>query len=316
MPKVTLAMPVYNVEECVERALLSALNQTFEDIEFIIIDDKGDDRSMEIVQQIIESHPRGKKVRIIDHVVNKGTGATKNSAIDAATGEYLFFMDSDDEITPDCIEILHSKMVENPVDLVIGSVSTKGIPSDVYKDITIYGRGELAKLRYKEKCNIIIAMWNKLYSLDFIRRNSLRCVPHHLNEDDIFSTNVLFIAQSCTLISNITYNGIGRENSTQAQDSKGLSKRSADQYIEIFDFHKSKSKEIYSDPLFRHYYNFIRSYMIYMLRLYFKSSDLTIKEKLDYASRLKEGLPHPDAVSRIKFNLRFAKKIALFTIFK
>lgn len=94
--KVTLAMPVYNVEKYVERALLSALNQTFDSIEFLIVDDKGTDRSMEIVSEIVSTHPRGKDVRIIDHVVNQGTGATKNSAIREAKGEYLFFMDSDD----------------------------------------------------------------------------------------------------------------------------------------------------------------------------------------------------------------------------
>ena len=75
--KVTLAMPVYNVEKYVERALLSALNQTFDSIEFLIVDDKGTDRSMEIVSEIVSTHPRGKDVRIIDHVVNQGTGATK-----------------------------------------------------------------------------------------------------------------------------------------------------------------------------------------------------------------------------------------------
>ena len=101
--KVTLAMPVYNVEKYVERALLSALNQTFDSIEFLIVDDKGTDRSMEIVSEIVSTHPRGKDVRIIDHVVNQGTGATKNSAIREAKGEYLFFMDSDDCLSRDCI---------------------------------------------------------------------------------------------------------------------------------------------------------------------------------------------------------------------
>ena len=67
--KVTLAMPVYNVEKYVERALLSALNQTFDSIEFLIVDDKGTDRSIEIVSEIVSTHPRGKDVRIIEHVV-------------------------------------------------------------------------------------------------------------------------------------------------------------------------------------------------------------------------------------------------------
>ena len=101
MYKVTLSMPIYNVALYVERALLSALNQTFESIEFLIVDDKGSDNSMDIVRRIISEHPRGKDVRIIEHEKNIGLGATRNTAIDNANGEYLFFMDSDDEITPD-----------------------------------------------------------------------------------------------------------------------------------------------------------------------------------------------------------------------
>ena len=94
MYKVTLSMPIYNVAPYVERALLSALNQTFESIEFLLVDDRGTDNSMDIVRRIIKDHPRGKDVRIIEHPHNIGLGATRNTAIDNAQGEYLFFMDS------------------------------------------------------------------------------------------------------------------------------------------------------------------------------------------------------------------------------
>lgn len=114
-------MPVYNVEKYVERALLSALNQTFESIEYLIIDDKGQDGSMNIVRRIVAEHPRGTDVRIVDHIINQGTGATKNTAIKEAQGEFLFFMDSDDEITPNCIHILYDKMMEVHVDFVAAS---------------------------------------------------------------------------------------------------------------------------------------------------------------------------------------------------
>ena len=121
MYKVTLSMPIYNVAPYVERALLSALNQTFESIEFLLVDDRGTDNSMDIVRRIIKDHPRGKDVRIIEHPHNIGLGATRNTAIDNAQGEYLFFMDSDDEITPDCIQVLYDKMMEEKVDFVVGS---------------------------------------------------------------------------------------------------------------------------------------------------------------------------------------------------
>ncbi|KAA6338764.1 Chondroitin synthase [termite gut metagenome] len=106
MYKITLSMPVYNVEKYVERALLSALNQTFESIEYLIVDDKGTDNSMDVVRKLIANHPREKDVRIIDHGVNQGLGAARNSAIKEAKGEYLYCMDSDDEITKNCCKTL------------------------------------------------------------------------------------------------------------------------------------------------------------------------------------------------------------------
>ena len=121
MDLITLAMPVYNVEEYVERALLSALNQTYDNIEYLVIDDKGNDNSMTIVKNIVSTHPRGKSVRVIEHPVNLGLGEARNTSINQANGEYLFFLDSDDEITPDCIKKLYEEMLKTNVDMVGGS---------------------------------------------------------------------------------------------------------------------------------------------------------------------------------------------------
>ncbi|MFK2656934.1 glycosyltransferase family 2 protein [Bacteroides fragilis] len=84
-------MPVYNVEKYIERALLSALNQTFESIEYLVIDDKGQDESMNIVRRIVTKHPRGKYVRIIDHGENRGTGATKKYCHKRGKGKISIF---------------------------------------------------------------------------------------------------------------------------------------------------------------------------------------------------------------------------------
>ncbi|MDE7149754.1 MAG: glycosyltransferase family 2 protein, partial [Bacteroidales bacterium] len=81
-------MPVYNVAKFVERALYSALNQTLQNIEFLLIDDRGTDDSMAIVHHIIAEHPRGKEVKIIQHNENKGTACARNTALDAASAPY------------------------------------------------------------------------------------------------------------------------------------------------------------------------------------------------------------------------------------
>ncbi|MDR1632787.1 MAG: glycosyltransferase [Dysgonamonadaceae bacterium] len=153
MDLITLSMPVYNVEKYVEKALLSALNQTYENIEFIIVDDRGSDKSMEIVRRIVAYHPKGKQVRIIEHERNIGTGAVRNTAIENATGKYLFFMDSDDEISPDCIEKLYAKMQEENVDFVESSYQTLLRSGEVIRKFSNSPPPEFGKVIWKWRGN-------------------------------------------------------------------------------------------------------------------------------------------------------------------
>jgi glycosyltransferase involved in cell wall biosynthesis len=215
MYKITLSMPIYNVEKYIERALLSALNQTFDSIEFLLVDDKGSDSSINIAKEIIAKHPRGKDIRIIDHGENRGTGATKNTAIDNAQGEFIYFMDSDDEITPDCISTLYKAMIETPVDFVAASYKTvtqNGQLNNLYLPATYPDRlispsvHAVAKAHYwKNNLPVTIYTWNKLYNVNFLRNNHIRCIPHHLAEDLFFTFQVILKAQSCRLLSETTY---------------------------------------------------------------------------------------------------------------
>ena len=167
MKKVTLSMPVYNVARFVEKSLLSALNQTYKNIEFLIIDDKSTDESMNIVRQVINSHPRKSEVRVIDHIVNKGLGDTRNTSIKEATGDYIYFMDSDDVITPDCIERLVAYMNETPVDFIASSRIRKSfdgeiIANDVYVPAIVKDKGDLDMLKiteYWEKFGTNCIIW-------------------------------------------------------------------------------------------------------------------------------------------------------------
>lgn len=121
MKKVTLSMPIHNVAKFVKSSLLSALDQTYPNIEYLIVDDKGMDNSMAIIREVLASHPRQKVVRIIDHGTNRGQGDARNTAIQEGTGDYIYFMDSDDVITTDCIEKLVAYMEETPVDFIASS---------------------------------------------------------------------------------------------------------------------------------------------------------------------------------------------------
>lgn len=212
MSLITLAMPVYNVSRFVEASLLSALNQTYPDIEYIIVDDKSTDDSMDIVRSVVNSHPRRDAVRIIDHGVNRGLGDTRNTSIDNAHGEYIYFMDSDDVITPDCIERLVRYMKETPVDFIASSRMRKTfdgrlIANDIYTPTIVHDDGELsvARFRYVHNNKILAEVWNKLYNTEFLRRSHVRCLPGVHVEDVSFSYQVNLAARSCRLVPDITY---------------------------------------------------------------------------------------------------------------
>ena len=238
--KITLGIPVYNAADLIERSLLSALNQTYPEIEYILIDDKGN--SMDIVRRVLEQHPRGSEVRVIDQGHNRGIGASRNAILDNATGKYLFTMDCDDTIAPDCIERLHTAMRAHPVDFVAASFvreDTEGrLFGGCHYQATLIdgplGSHPVAVYRYGVGHEIAVPTWNKLYSVDFLRRNQIRCKEGHFNEDPWFTYQVILCAGSCRLLPDVTLHYSCNPASVSGQSlSLGYSERIARQYVDI-----------------------------------------------------------------------------------
>jgi hypothetical protein len=112
-------------------------------------------------------------------------------------------MDSDDEITPDCIQKLYDEMKRSNVDLVIGSMTTS-----VSDTVSAHPENEIIVERKQEQMvNIfsIVYTWNKLYKISFLRDNNIRCVPYHTVEDPYFIFQVAVKAKSYSIIPDITY---------------------------------------------------------------------------------------------------------------
>jgi len=115
--KVSIIIPVYNVEDYLVECLHSVITQTFKDIEIILVDDGSTDRSLEIINSFA-----GKDERIkIIHQTNSGVSAARNTGICASSGEYVLFVDSDDMIMPNSVEKLYKKANETGSDLLLGN---------------------------------------------------------------------------------------------------------------------------------------------------------------------------------------------------
>jgi glycosyltransferase involved in cell wall biosynthesis len=119
MKLVSVLVPIYNVERFIERCAVSLFEQTFLDIEFVFLNDCTPDRSMEILCDILSRYPQCKeKTRIISNDRNMGIAFTRNRLLDNAQGEYIYFVDSDDCVSPDAVEKMYRKAVEEDADIV------------------------------------------------------------------------------------------------------------------------------------------------------------------------------------------------------
>lgn len=250
--KVTVAIPVYNVEKYVEKSLCSALNQNFSyTYEILIIDDCGSDRSMEIVQRIISSHPKGNIVRVIKHDYNKGLGPARNTAIENAKGVFLFFLDSDDWISVDCLSVLFQRAIETGSDVTVGSIvrieenTGRLLGKNIYPDKTI-DCPAAGVYMVNHSPDMHIEVWNKLYRLDFLKQHQIRCI-HRIFEDYNFDFIMRAISNKISLCSNVTLYYNIRQNSILTSLKSGCSNEALNTLCDIINKLKELIKERFYD---------------------------------------------------------------------
>lgn len=119
-PKVSVVVAVYNVSKYIEQCLRTIFSQTLQEVEYIFVDDKSQDDSMEILSRVLQDYPqRQEQVRIIRHDENKGVAETKNDGIKSATGEYLIVIDPDDYVELEMLEAMYQKAKESNADMVV-----------------------------------------------------------------------------------------------------------------------------------------------------------------------------------------------------
>lgn len=117
---VSILVPIYNVENFIEKCSVSLFEQTYKNIEYVFVNDCSPDHSIEVLEKVAKNYPnRINSIKIINHDVNKGLAGARNTAILNATGEYLLHVDSDDFIELDTVEILMEKVNQEKADIVV-----------------------------------------------------------------------------------------------------------------------------------------------------------------------------------------------------
>ena len=224
---VSIIIPVYQVAPYIEDCLRSVMRQNYTgSMECLIVDDCGSDESIAIAEQMIAAYDGPIRFKILHHEQNRGLSAARNTGTMQAKGEYLFYLDSDDEMTEDCIETLMEKMVAHPeLELIQGNAirffSTNRSVVDV-KQVSLplaVTNEEVRRCFYQHK-QMRVNVWNKLIRRDLVVDNNILCLEGVLYEDNLWSFDLLKVLKHAGFISEITYHHRVRPDSIMTSTDK------------------------------------------------------------------------------------------------
>lgn len=217
MVKVTVVVPIYNVGNYLKKCLGSIINQSFQDIEIILINDGSTDDSGAICDKYEVLDKRIK----VKHTINQGSGEARNLGIDLANGEYIYFCDPDDWIEFDLIEDNYKLASKNCADIVVFGVTNYMYNSK--KNRYIYtGSRELGTdhLSFKKefpnlyKRGLATSVWNKLYKLSYLKQYNCRFPRYNQGQDWSFNLLVYRDIENVIFNKKKYYNYVKYENNT------------------------------------------------------------------------------------------------------
>ena len=204
--KVSVIIPVYNVEQYIEKCLDSLVNQTLKDIEIIVVNDGSPDNSQKIIDKYVKKYPKKVKSYIKE---NGGQGSARNYGLEKATGEYIGYVDSDDYVEVDMFEKLYNKAKKTKSDITICGTYVE------YPDKTIT---ELEDLKHNDsRLNAYfgkMAVWNKIYKRELLVDNKMKFRSKLWYEDFDFSYKVISYAKKITYLNEPYYHYLIRPGST------------------------------------------------------------------------------------------------------
>lgn len=193
-PLVSIIVPTYNVKHYIRECIESILNQTYKNIEIIIVNDGSTDNSMYMIDDYVTSID---KIKVINQE-NQGLSAARNSGIEKAKGKYVAMIDSDDKIKPDFIKNLVKTAMQTNADIVRGSFRDfhGNIPTGWIADfVTDPNTGEIVLNEFLDHSTSFV-VWSSLYSREFLNTNNLRFTPGILLEDGDFTCRAYLAAHT------------------------------------------------------------------------------------------------------------------------
>ena len=264
MPKVSVLVPIYNVEKYLRQCLDSLINQTLEDIEIICINDGSTDSSPEIIS---EYQAKDNRVKVINKA-NSGYGASMNMGVDAATGEYIGIVESDDYAENTMFEKLYNQAKANDLDILKSDfVKYRGDTNQCVK-AGIIDKDWCDKVfttdEYKEALNIIPSIWSAIYRKEFIQTYNIRFseTAGASYQDTGWHYKTMLVAKRI-MLTNEAYLYYRQDNPNSSVKSTAKAYAVCKEFESIVDFMKSnnctKNLEYVYSIMFRSYrHNLLR----------------------------------------------------------
>ena len=252
---VSILVPVFKVEHYIERCARSLFEQTYSDLEFVFVNDCSPDNSLDVLKQVIEDYPARKSaVKLINHENNRGVAAARNTLLDNATGDFLSWVDSDDWLESNAIELLVKKQLETAADIVSGSIYMH------YEDHV----RELEEKDYPNKECMLLGqlgntwtldtfIWGRIYRRSLFEDHHIRCKEGcNYAEDRYQVVRLSYYAERFARIDAFVYNYENRNScsiTTLQQDNIDVYLKNQYQHLHnwigIRDFFSEKEKKYY-----------------------------------------------------------------------
>ena len=204
--KVSILIPIYGVEKYIERCAKSLFEQTYENIEYIYVNDCTKDKSIDILNKVVKQYPhRIEQTKIIQHSKNRGLAAARNTAISQCTGKFIMHIDSDDYIDKNAVECLVQKQLEKDYDIV--TYDTKLYKSNrvniiVSKDVN----DNKQFVKYLLQRDISMNVCGRLIRLSLYKNNNIAHIEGlNMGEDYLVMPQLAYYAEKIGNIHNVFY---------------------------------------------------------------------------------------------------------------
>ena len=238
--KVSILVPFYKVEKYVGRCIESLFTQTYTNIEYVFVNDCTPDKSMEVINEYIEKYGVAERCKMIVHERNQGISASRNDCLDNMTGDYFLFVDADDYIDKDMVELLVDAAIREKAD-ISGCGYIEEYPDHSVEYPQKYTNNHDEMLRSITMLTIKGVLWKLLIRREVIVINNLRFpYDNSINEDYYYCCRLFYYAKSFASVDKCLYHYVQYNPNNLTKKSLQNIESQAAAIIAIEEFYREK----------------------------------------------------------------------------